>query len=266
MNHFIEIDQDEYGFKYLIIHTGSRNLGKQVAEIYQAMACDICRGDDKLFEKQNQLIEEYKEAGRKDEIRSAIKNLKEDFKSKEIPIPKELCYLTGEYRNMYLDDMKICQTFATDNRKEIANIILKNMFGKSLDDFAYFETVHNYIDMESNIVRKGAVSAQKGEKLLIPMNMRDGSLICIGKGNADWNYSAPHGAGRLMSRSQAKQQVNLEDFKKSMKGIYTTSVNSSTIDESPMAYKAMEDIVNNIKPSVDIVKIIKPVYNFKSGD
>ncbi len=265
-NHFIEIDVDDENKKYLVIHTGSRNLGKQVAEIYQNMAYDICRGADKLFEKQNKLIEEYKQAGRRDEIQSAIKVLKAEFQAKEISMPKELCYLTGEYRNMYLDDMRICQTFATDNRIEIANIILKKMFDKSLENFGHFETIHNYIDIDSNMVRKGAVSAKIGEKLLIPMNMRDGSLICIGKGNKDWNNSAPHGAGRLFSRKSAKEKFTLEEFEKSMEGIFSTSIGDNTLDESPMAYKSMKDIVDNIGPTAEIVKIIKPIYNFKAGE
>ncbi len=184
-NHFIEIDVDDENNKYLVIHTGSRNLGKQVAELYQQMAYDICRGADQLFEKQKSLIDEYKAAGKRSEIQVAIKEMKANFKEKETDIPKELCYLTGEYREMYLHDMKICQEFATRNRLEIANSILSGMFGKSLDTFTHFETIHNYIDYDSNIVRKGAVSAKEGEKLLIPINMRDGSLICVGKGNED---------------------------------------------------------------------------------
>lgn len=192
--------------------------------------------------------------------------MKFDFKAKETDIPKELCYLTGEYREMYLHDMRICQAFATKNRIEIANIILSALFGKQLADFAWFETIHNYIDHDFNIVRKGAVSAKKGEKLLIPINMRDGSLICVGKGNEDWNCSAPHGAGRLYSRKTAKEVFTVEEFQKSMEGIYSTSVCESTLDESPMAYKSMDDIVNNILPTAEILKIIKPLYNFKASD
>lgn len=265
-NHFIEIDVDDENNKYLVIHTGSRNLGKQVAELYQKMAYDVCCGADRLFEQQKMLIEEYKASGRKSELQSAIKQLISDFKVVETDIPQELCYLTGEYKDLYLHDMKICQEFATNNRLEIANSILGGLFYKTLDDFTYFETVHNYIDMENNIVRKGAVSAKEGENLLIPINMRDGSLICIGKGNPDWNYSAPHGAGRLYSRKNAKNIFTVEEFQKSMEGIFSTSVNESTIDESPMAYKSMDDIVNNISPTADIIKIIKPVYNFKAGE
>ena len=242
-NHFIEVDVDDDNCKYLVIHTGSRNLGTQVALLYQNMAYDILCGKDKLFETQKKLIEDYKAQGRRSEIQKAIKELKRTFKAKTTDIPKELCYLTGEYRQQYLDDMRICQQFAVLNRETIANIILKKMFGKALSDFEYFQTIHNYIDLESNIVRKGAVSAKDGEKLLIPINMRDGSLICIGKGNEDWNCSAPHGAGRLMSRTVAFESLSLDEFQKQMQGIYSTSVTERTLDESPMAYKNKDEIV-----------------------
>lgn len=265
-NHFIEIDKDEEGNKYLVIHSGSRNLGKQVAEHYQNLAYDILRGKDRILERQKQIIEEYKAAGRKKEIQTAILALKKSFEAKVIDTPKELCYLTGEYRQMYLHDMKICQDFAVLNRRTMAAIILERYFGKAFDAFASFETIHNYIDHDSNLVRKGAVSAKKGERLLIPINMRDGSLICMGKGNTDWNCSAPHGAGRLYSRGSARATFSIEEFRKSMEGIYTTSVSEATIDESPMAYKKMEDIVKHIAPAADIVKVIKPVYNFKAGE
>lgn len=265
-NHFIEVDCDDEGNKYLVIHTGSRNLGKQVAEHYQKMAYDILRGADNLFEEQANLIARYKAEHRKKEIESALKELKKNFKAKWTDVPKDLCYLTGEYREMYLHDMKICQEFATKNRMQIAETILNGLFGKPLSDFSYFETIHNYIDHETNTVRKGAVSARKGEKLLIPINMRDGSLICIGKGNEEWNCSAPHGAGRLFSRGSAKANFSLEEFQKTMEGIFTTSVGADTLDESPMAYKNMEDIVNNITPTTEIIKQIKPTYNFKAGE
>lgn len=265
-NHFIEIDVDDEGKKYLVIHTGSRNLGKQVADHYQKLAFDILSGKDKLFDAQEALVAEYKAAGRKSELQNAIIELKKDFEAKGVDIPKDLCYLTGKYRDMYLHDMKICQEYATLNRKTIAVIILDKLLGKNLADFEHFETVHNYIDMESNIVRKGSVSAKMGEKLLIPINMRDGSLICIGKGNEDWNYSAPHGAGRLFSRMKAKERFTVEEFEASMDGIFTTSINSKTLDECPMAYKDMTDIVNNIVPTADIMKVIKPSYNFKAGE
>ena len=262
-NHFIEIDKDNFGNKYLIIHTGSRNLGKQVAEYYQNLAIEIMQGKDELYKMQEQLIKDYKQQGRKKEIQSAIKELHRKFNPNPLKIPKELCYLTDEYREKYLHDMKICQEYAILNRKVISDIILEKMNWKSLDEF---ESIHNYLDFKTNIIRKGSISAQKDELLIIPINMRDGCIIGKGKGNEDWNYSAPHGAGRLMSRSKAKEIINLSEFEESMKGIYTTSVNQSTIDESPMVYKSMNEIIENIKDTVDILKIIKPIYNFKAND
>lgn len=263
-NHFIEIDVDDNNCKYLVIHTGSRNLGKQVAEHYQRMAYDILCGKDKLFEEQKRIIEEYKAAGRRTEIQDKIKKLNAEFQAKITDVPKELCYLTGEYRQMYLDDMAVCQEFATINRKYIADSILVNYFGKSFDEFESFETVHNYIDLKNNIVRKVAVSAQNGEMLLIPINMRDGSLICVGKGNEDWNCSAPHGAGRLMSRGVAKESLSVEEFQNQMSGVFSTCVTESTLDESPMAYKNKDEIVEQITPTADILLQIKPIYNFKA--
>lgn len=262
-NHFIEIDSDDEGNKYLIIHTGSRNLGKQVAEYYQRLAVEIMQGKDKLYAMQEQLIEDYKKQGRKKEIEKAIKELHRTFNPNPLGIPKELCYLTGKYRDQYLHDMEICQKYAVLNRNAIASIILDAMKWKSLGGF---ETIHNYIEIESNMVRKGAISAKDGELLLIPINMRDGCIIGKGKGNEDWNCSAPHGAGRIMSRSKAKEILSIDEFKDTMKDIFTTSVNQSTIDESPMVYKSIDEIVNNIKDTVDIVKIIKPVYNFKAAE
>lgn len=262
-NHFIELDADTEGNKYLIIHSGSRNLGKQVAEYYQNLAVELMQGKDKLFEMQEKLIAEYKAAGRRKEIQGAIKELHRKFNPNPLGIPKELCYLTGEYREKYLHDMKICQEFAVANRKAMADAVLDEL---GLKEISWFETIHNYIEHATNMVRKGAISAKAGEILLIPINMRDGCIIGRGKGNADWNMSAPHGAGRIMSRSKAKENISLEEFEKSMEGIYTTSVNRSTIDESPMAYKPMEEIVDNIKDTVDILKIVKPVYNFKAGE
>lgn len=264
-NHFIELDKDEDGCVYLVIHTGSRNLGKQVAELYQKLAYDIARGADKLFETQQKLIDDYKAQGRRQEIQAAIIELKKEFKHKETTIPKDLCYLTGEYRQKYLDDMAICQEFATLNRELIAELLLYNYFDKSLADFEHFETIHNYIDLENNIVRKGAVSAKKDEMLLIPINMRDGSLICIGKGNEDWNCSAPHGAGRLLSRTDAKDKLSMDEYKTEMEGIFTTCINEHTLDESPMAYKNKDEIVEGITPTAEIVKQIKPIYNFKAN-
>lgn len=263
-NHFIEVDEDDGGCKYLVIHTGSRNLGKQVAEHYQSLAYDIARGAGEFYTQQKKIIEEYKAQGRRAEIQQRLVKLKKEFKPKDTDIPKELCYLTGSYRQDYLDDMAVCQEFATLNRMRIADEILINYFGKTLSDFESFETIHNYIDLKNNIVRKGAVSAQKGELLLIPINMRDGSLICSGKGNEDWNYSAPHGAGRLLSRSSAKDTLSLDEYKKEMQGIFTTCVSEATLDESPMAYKSKDEIVDCIAPTADIVSLIKPLYNFKA--
>lgn len=262
-NHFIEIDIDDDNNKYLIIHTGSRNLGKQVAEYYQNLAIELMQGKDKLYEMQNKLIKEYKEQGRRKEIQEAIKELHRKYNPNPLNIPKELCYLTGKYRQMYLDDMAICQEFASLNRRTIAESILVEMKWNIIGGF---ETIHNYIDLESNIVRKGAISAKDKERVLIPINMRDGCIIGYGKGNEDWNCSAPHGAGRIMSRSKAKEIVSLEEFEKSMDGIYTTSVNESTIDESPMVYKTINEIVENIEDTVYIYKIIKPIYNFKASN
>lgn len=262
-NHFIEIDTDTEGNKYLIIHSGSRNLGKQVAEHYQKLAIEIMQGKDKLFEMQEKLIADYKAQGKRKEIEKAIKELHRKFNPNPLGIPKELCYLTGKYREWYLHDMQICQKFAVKNREEIARAILNEMGLRSVSSF---ETIHNYIEFGSNMVRKGAISAKENEMLLIPINMRDGCIIGIGKGNEDWNCSAPHGAGRIMSRSKAKEMVSLDEFRQSMEGIYTTSVNQSTIDESPMVYKPIDEIVNNIENTVEIVKIIEPIYNFKAGE
>ena len=261
-NHFIEIDEDFEGRKYLVIHTGSRNLGKQVADYYQNLAVELMIGRDKLAYERDRLIAEYKDQGRSSEIQDAIKELRNTWQKKTNDIPKELCYLTGKYRDDYIYDMKICQRFAKQNRLMIALKIMLSMGWYSID---LFETVHNYID-ESNMIRKGAISAKKGEKVLIPINMRDGSLLCVGKGNEDWNCSAPHGAGRIMSRSKARESISMESFRESMTGVYTTSVCKSTIDESPMAYKSMDEIINNIKDTVDILDVLKPVYNFKASE
>lgn len=262
-NHFIEIDTDTDGNKYLIIHSGSRNLGKQVAEHYQKLAIEIMQGKDKLYEMQEKLIADYKAQGKRKEIEKAIKELHRKFNPNPLGIPKGLCYLTGKYREQYLHDMQICQKFAVKNREEKAKAILDEI---GLQSISSFETIHNYIEFDSNMVRKGAISAKENEMLLIPINMRDGCIIGIGKGNENWNCSAPHGAGRIMSRSKAKELVSLEEFEQSMEGIYTTSVNQSTIDESPMVYKPIDEIVENIKDTVEIVKIIKPIYNFKASE
>jgi RNA-splicing ligase RtcB len=262
-NHFIEVDIDEDDNKYLIIHSGSRNLGKQVAEYYQKLAIEIMRGKDTLLKMQEKIIADYKAQGRKREIEKAIKELHRRFHPNPLNIPKELCYLTGKYREQYLHDMEICQQFAARNRGEIAKVILSAM---NWNDIRSFETIHNYIEFGSNMVRKGAISAKENERLLIPINMRDGCIIGIGKGNDDWNQSAPHGAGRIMSRSKARETVSLGDFQQSMKGIYTTSVSMSTLDESPMVYKSLDEILENIKDTIDVIKIIKPIYNFKANE
>ena len=262
-NHFIEIDEGSDGTKYLVVHSGSRNLGKQVADYYQKLAVELMEGKDELYSKQEQLIAEYKAQGRRGEIEAAIKELHRNYKSKQLDIPKDLCYLTGKYREDYLHDMAICQEFAHSNREWIAKLILDEMGWSYFDTFT---TIHNYIELGTNMVRKGAISAKAGEKVLIPINMRDGCIIGIGKGNEDWNYSAPHGAGRIMSRNKAREVINLDEFKEAMDGIFTTSVGADTIDEAPMVYKPMDEIVENIKDTVDILEIIKPVYNFKASD
>lgn len=265
-NHFIEVDKDEDGNAYLVIHTGSRHLGKEVATYYQNLAVSRVFEPNKnptFLARKQAMINEYKASGRQKETQSAIKALYQDFARNHPKIQKSLAFLTEEDMADYIHDIKIVQEFAQDNRAEIARLIL---MGANLTEVSRFETIHNYIDTEHMILRKGAVSAQKDEILLIPINMRDGSLICRGKGNSDYNFSAPHGAGRLMSRSKAKENLSMDDFKDSMKGIYTTSVNTSTIDESPMAYKPVDEILENIKDTADILKVIKPVYNFKASE
>jgi RNA-splicing ligase RtcB len=263
-NHFIEVGLDSNDNKYLVIHSGSRNLGLQVAQYYQKLAVDLCSGKEEFFIKRDELIKHYKEDGKRNQIKSALKELEKEYKDLQPKYPKDLCYLTGEYSDKYLHDMRICQEYASINRKIMADIIVSNLFDEDLNQFSHFETVHNYINFKDNIIRKGAIAAYEGEKVLIPINMRDGSIIGIGKGNPDWNYSAPHGAGRILSRTQAKEQLSLENFKKSMEGIYSTSVNEKTLDESPFAYKSIEDIIDTIDDTVEIVDIIKPIYNYKA--
>lgn len=262
-NHFIEIDQDEEDNKYLVIHTGSRNLGKQVAEIYQQIAIDMLSGQANYREELNQLIAQYKADGHAQEISTAIQEFNKEFAQRVPNIPKELCYLEGVNRENYLHDMNICQNFAEENRCTIALTICAEM---GWSPIAVFESVHNYISFKDNIVRKGAISAYKGQKVIIPMNMRDGCIIGIGKGNDEWNQSAPHGAGRIMSRAAARNQLKLEDYQNSMAGIYSTTVNVDTIDEAPAAYKPMQEIIDNIQDTVDIINIIKPIYNFKATE
>ena len=265
-NHFIEVDIDDNGVKYLVIHSGSRNLGKQVAEFYQSMAVDSCRGLGDLGELKRQAILVLKEQGKANKIPFILKEM-EDFHKKTNPMyPKDLCFLEGEQRENYLHDMKICQEYASLNRYMISNIITQNMLGAGTSDFPYFSTIHNYVDLDTNIIRKGAVSAQYGERLIIPINMRDGSIIAVGKGNPDWNFSAPHGAGRLMGRMEAKRKLSMSLFEEQMEGIYTTTVNESTLDEAPFAYKSMDEILSNIGDTAEVEKIIKPIYNFKSAE
>lgn len=262
-NHFIEIDVDEEGGKYLVIHSGSRNLGKQVAEYYQKLAFELNCGKEEYFKKREEIITTYKEQGRRTEIQAEIKRLAKEFEEKESSLPYDLCYLYGSYMQDYLHDVDICQKFAERNRVKMAEIILERTGMVAVDAF---QTIHNYIDVNEMILRKGSVSAQKNEKILIPINMRDGSLICIGKGNEDWNFSAPHGAGRLMSRSDAFSRLTIEEYQKEMQGIYSTCISSLTLDESPMAYKSMNEIIENIQPTAQIVTRIKPIYNFKASE
>lgn len=257
-NHFIEVDRDEEGNLYVVVHSGSRHLGKEVASYYQEEGYKVLNGTDEVSTQK--LIAQMKAEGRQKEIQKELKRLKNLTQTN---IPRPLAYVSGTLFDQYIHDMKLVQHFAQLNRKAMMDEIVKGM---KLHVAEQFTTIHNYIDTDAMILRKGAVSAKSGEQILIPINMRDGSLICIGKGNEDWNFSAPHGAGRLMSRAQAKQSFTVSEFKKQMSEVYTTSVNSSTLDECPMAYKNMDDIVKNIGPTADIVKVIKPVYNFKAGE
>ena len=260
-NHFIEVDEAQDGTKYLIIHSGSRNLGKQVAEIYQQLAVDLNKGKETYFKQRDEIIRTYKEQGRRDEIQAALDAI--SWAKREATMPEDLCYLYGTYLEDYLYDVEICQRFATRNRELMAEILLERA---GLTCGERFHTIHNYIDTEEMILRKGAIAAHKGEKVLIPINMRDGSVLAIGKGNPEWNYSAPHGAGRVLSRTAAKKNLSFEEYQKAMEGVYTTSVNEATLDEAPMAYKSLEDIIDVIKESVDVIDIMKPVYNFKASD
>lgn len=257
-NHFIEADKDDEGNVYIVIHSGSRHLGVEVANYYQEEGYRALNHSDETSIRQ--MIAQMKADGRSRDIEREVKRRK---KEKLTSIPKELAYVTGDLFEQYIHDMRIAQNFAVLNRQAMMDEIV---CGLGLHVEEQFTTVHNYIDTEAMILRKGAVSARAGEKLLIPINMRDGSLICMGKGNEDWNFSAPHGAGRLMSRAEAKRRFDVTGFQQQMNGIYTTSVNESTLDECPMAYKGMDDILRNIGPTVDVIKIIKPIYNFKAGD
>lgn len=257
-NHFIEVDKGDDGALYLIVHSGSRHLGLEVANYYQEEGYKQLNGSDAV--NIQQLVEDYKAAGLEKELGPMLKKLKKEIRT---AVPKTLAYVSGALFEEYLHDMALVQRFAMLNRQAMVDEILSGMGLTAAERFA---TIHNYIDLDSMILRKGAVSARRGQKLLIPINMRDGSLICCGLGNPDWNQSAPHGAGRLMSRTKARQVFNMSQFKEAMAGIYTTSVGRDTLDECPMAYKDMNEILQNIGPTAEVEKIIRPVYNFKAGD
>ena len=257
-NHFIEIDRGTDGSLYLVVHSGSRHLGKQVCEYYQDQGRMALWGGARY--QIDELIARLKAEGRFREIDSAVKQLKKEHK---LSIPKELAYVEGKLFEDYIHDMRITQRFAMLNRKAMTDVIIRGMGFTAVEEFT---TIHNYIDMEAMILRKGSVSAKAGEKLLIPINMRDGSLICIGKGNEEWNCSAPHGAGRLMSRKAAFASLSMEEYKSEMEGIYSTCVVKDTLDESPMAYKTMDEIVSQIGPTAEIAERILPIYNFKAAE
>ena len=255
-NHFIEVDRDKDGALWLVIHTGSRHLGIEVCNHYQKAGYEAIKNES-VKAKIDTTIAELKARGLEREIENTIKSLKMQAPK----VPEHLAYVEGELFKDYIHDMRITQEYAKLNRDTIADIII---FAMGLHPEESFDTIHNYIDTDNMILRKGSISAQTGERVIIPMNMRDGSLICIGKGNSDWNDSAPHGAGRIMSRSQAKDRVDFEEFQRSMTGIYSSSVVESTVDESPMVYKPIDEIMDNIADTVDIVDVIKPIYNFKA--
>lgn len=260
-NHFIEADRDQEGNLYIVVHSGSRHAGLEIAEYYQEEAWKQLNGKSKADIEA--MIERLKSEGRKNEIEENFAVLKSQVKTL---VPKDLAYVSGYLFDDYINDMRIMQHFAMLNRKAMINSISIGLRLKREEIVDQFTTIHNYIDTENMILRKGAVSAMAGEKLLIPINMRDGSLVCIGKGNEDWNCSAPHGAGRIMSRSKARKELSMDEFKSEMSGIYSTTVSKETLDEAPMAYKTMDDIVTNIGPTADIVNVIKPIYNFKAAD
>ncbi len=261
-NHFIEANRDDKGCLYVVVHSGSRHLGLEVANYYQEEAFRQRKGIDRraLMEKMEALIAQYKAEGREKEIQSALKELKSGV---ETSVPKALAYCSGYLFDDYIHDMRIVQEFAALSRQAMMDEIIKGMKFHVEEQFT---TIHNYIDTEAMILRKGSVRALAGEQLIIPINMRDGSLICTGKGSEDWNFSAPHGAGRLMSRSKARESFTVSQFKKEMSGIFSTSISQGTLDEAPMAYKDMASILDNIGPTAEVQKIIRPVYNFKAGD
>lgn len=260
-NHFIEVDETQSGQHYLVIHTGSRNLGKQVAEIYQRLAIELNAHGEPLEERISHVIEAYKAVGRQKEIQQAIAAVKREQRRKVLP--DDLCFVSGKYLDQYLHDVALCQQFARLNRERIAGKLLE-LTGLAAGEA--FHTIHNYIDVDEMILRKGAIAAHKGEKALIPINMRDGSILAMGKGNPEWNYSAPHGAGRIMSRAQAIKELDMQEYQKEMTGVYTTSVNQGTLDEAPMAYKSLHDILDVIGDTVEVIEVMKPVYNFKASE
>ena len=258
-NHFIEIDVADDGTNYLVIHSGSRNLGTQVAAYYQRLAVEIHQGKEEYFARRDSLIAEYKATGRRKEIQAALKQLRWD--EREPDAPADLCWLYGSYFEDYLHDVAICQAFARRNRELMAEVIC-SMAG--LSDRDAFHTVHNYIDTDEMILRKGAIAAHAGELVLIPLNMRDGSVLARGKGNPAWNFSAPHGAGRVLSRTAAKERLSMEEYRAQMAGVYSTSVSEATLDEAPGAYKSAADIMGPIEEAVDVVEVLRPAYNFKA--
>ncbi len=262
-NHFIELDVDDDNNVYLVIHPGSRNLGKQVADIYQAKAVrHLTDGADEYEETVRRTIEEYKAAGRRSELQGVIRRMRRNHDEAEPSLPASLCYVEGEVREQYLHDMRLCQRWAVLNRRLIAMLLMR--FFPEVEVLDEFESVHNYIS-DDNIIRKGSISAAKGEKCIIPLNMRDGALLCTGKGNPDWNCSAPHGAGRVLSRTQAYEKITMADFKASMQGVYSESVNEFTRDESPMVYKPAGEIISCIGDTVRIDDVIRPIFNFKAS-
>ncbi len=255
-NHFIELDRDDEGGLYLVVHSGSRHLGQEIARYYQQSAWEQLQQQSERQRREG--LEILRAQGRQSEAADFLKRQK----AAQGAVSKELAYVQGHLCEQYLHDMRIAQRFAALNRQAITEELLRAMGWRARERFA---TVHNYIDLEQGILRKGAVSAQAGERLLIPINMRDGSLLCRGKGNEDWNFSAPHGAGRLMSRAEAKSALSVEEFRRQMQGVYSSSVGRGTLDEAPMAYKSMDDIVENIAPTADIECVLRSVYNFKAG-
>ena len=266
-NHFWELDRDEQGDIWLVVHTGSRRSGKDVAEYYQKQAYEQHnlvgkKRKQEIARQREAFIDQVRAEGREKELSKLLRTWQAELPGAEVTVPYEVAWCEGSLFDDYIHDMKIMQAYAALNRRIITEVILKNCKLHAVDQF---ETIHNYIDMERMILRKGSVSAAKDQRLLIPINMRDGALICIGKGNPDWNESAPHGAGRLMSRSEARSSISMKEYRESMEGIYTSCISKGTIDESPMAYKPMDEIIENIRPTVDIISQIRPIYNFKAG-